>query len=545
MVYRGKPSAACGECRKKRSRCDQAIPSCGQCIRTKRKCPGYRNAMDLMFFDQTQEAAQKSKQGSQSSSRSRTLTPLAQQTIEKAVSQQALRNVAICQSLDDLAVNYFMRIYVGSNPDPAQLGFVADIYNRDGRNALELQQSLKAVGLAGYAKVSQNPDLLMTATGSYVAAVGAINHKLSTARLEADNALLTSIVLLAMFEIMVLPTDEGYRNFRRHIQGAESISCMLLKQKKYVDRKILQTIMFCMIGESWVGNRSLPPEFFTLYHELGPKTQPDSIFGLMMDILIMNMTFRHAIESGDISDPLEIVEGGLKINHRTREFFSSPSLSRYDNLYMPASDPFQDTSFSDHETHFRVHCWNNIRLCWLHLHRLLANTCTRIISSGVDADNTFVHTPEGKPISIAAQYAASSAAVVRVAREMCASLPAIGKHDKLVANFDSFDAGQIGNFPITKGRAFPLRMDVPASILLIASPRASSLFVITYQLTNLCNIHELPKDLMDWMHGHLDEIRAIDDPDDTRFLHTMLLRQRLDQASPATSPGIMIKSMLS
>lgn len=329
--------------------CDQAVPSCGQCIRTKRKCPGYRNAMDLMFFDQTKEAAKRSKrQSHQDLDRSRSLTPLAKRKIERAVSQPTLSNVVICQSLDDLATNYFMRIYVGSDPNPAQFGFVSEIYSKDGNESLELQQSLKAVGLAGYAKVSQRPDLLMTATGSYVAAVQEINHKLSTASLgNAENALLTSVVLLAMFEIMVLPSEEGHRNFSRHIRGALSLAVMLLEQNKHVDHKILQTIFYCVLGESWVGNKGFPPEFFTLYRELGTDKHPDSVNAVMIELLVENLNFRLAVESGQLSLPRDIMAEALRIHRRTRHFFSAPNMGRYNHVFVPPpfGEPMHDAPF--------------------------------------------------------------------------------------------------------------------------------------------------------------------------------------------------------
>ncbi|KAG0649215.1 AM-toxin biosynthesis regulator 1 [Hyphodiscus hymeniophilus] len=49
MVYCGKPSLGCASCRQRKTRCDKVTPSCGQCVRAERECPGYRNQLDLMF----------------------------------------------------------------------------------------------------------------------------------------------------------------------------------------------------------------------------------------------------------------------------------------------------------------------------------------------------------------------------------------------------------------------------------------------------------------------------------------------------------------
>ncbi|EFY87516.1 hypothetical protein J3458_009018 [Metarhizium acridum] len=53
MVYCGKPSKGCSNCRERKIRCDQRTPTCGQCEKRQQKCPGYRNIVDLMFRDES------------------------------------------------------------------------------------------------------------------------------------------------------------------------------------------------------------------------------------------------------------------------------------------------------------------------------------------------------------------------------------------------------------------------------------------------------------------------------------------------------------
>ena len=89
MVYQGKPSAGCQNCRKRkikvRSRsgfiqatrslllkprltfgqCDEAVPACSQCINTKRECPGYIARFDLVLRDQTKAVRRKAQRKKQ------------------------------------------------------------------------------------------------------------------------------------------------------------------------------------------------------------------------------------------------------------------------------------------------------------------------------------------------------------------------------------------------------------------------------------------------------------------------------------------------
>lgn len=75
MVYCGKPSKACGECRSRRTKvsqcinflvlwkmlmaswlpkCDTKRPSCSQCVRLRRVCHGYRDPLDFIFRDEAE-----------------------------------------------------------------------------------------------------------------------------------------------------------------------------------------------------------------------------------------------------------------------------------------------------------------------------------------------------------------------------------------------------------------------------------------------------------------------------------------------------------
>ncbi|KAK0753052.1 hypothetical protein B0T18DRAFT_423674 [Schizothecium vesticola] len=61
MVYCGKPSKGCSNCRERKIRCDQKEPGCGQCDKREQKCPGYRNLVDLMFRDESSHVIKKAK----------------------------------------------------------------------------------------------------------------------------------------------------------------------------------------------------------------------------------------------------------------------------------------------------------------------------------------------------------------------------------------------------------------------------------------------------------------------------------------------------
>ncbi|KIW35049.1 uncharacterized protein PV07_01775 [Cladophialophora immunda] len=52
MVYKG-PSKGCHSCRKRRVKCDEKRPHCGNCVKRKQQCPGYRDFFDAVHKDET------------------------------------------------------------------------------------------------------------------------------------------------------------------------------------------------------------------------------------------------------------------------------------------------------------------------------------------------------------------------------------------------------------------------------------------------------------------------------------------------------------
>ncbi|KAK4041014.1 hypothetical protein C8A01DRAFT_15208 [Parachaetomium inaequale] len=49
MVYCGKPSKGCQMCRTRRIKCDETKPTCNQCAKARRQCPGYKDEFDLLL----------------------------------------------------------------------------------------------------------------------------------------------------------------------------------------------------------------------------------------------------------------------------------------------------------------------------------------------------------------------------------------------------------------------------------------------------------------------------------------------------------------
>ena len=324
--------------------CDLAVPACGQCIRTKRLCPGYRTTSDLIICDQSNSVAIKSKsQGLPLRHPPSTgaYSPLIH--ADSRVANHGFENPPVQLGgfahriiLEDVAVKHFMAHYIGQDAESSQFGYLPGYYKDQGFNYAELQESLKAVGLAGYARSTRRADLLFPATKSYVAAVRSVNHAMSGPNLAGRAATLISVMLLSLFEVMILPRASGLENLTKHLKGAMSIAHLSIKETKLADvhRKLLGTVIQAVVITYWVQEEPLPPEFFILKKEA--FFHPDSIHAQFLHMIIEVMQYRDALNEGDFSQASAALEEARRLEVQLGRF--ARGLSRhapYDSVDVP------------------------------------------------------------------------------------------------------------------------------------------------------------------------------------------------------------------
>ena len=280
-----------------------------------------------MFFDESNNVAKKNRSKSatptdtspdsqaQSQSTSRTIAPQYAAPIR-------LADVVLYQPLDDLAVNFFMSNYVGSDPQTSQFDYLPSFYLRNGSSHSELQKSIEAVGLAGYAKALRRADLLQPATKKYISAIREINNALSSQTSAGQDSTFVSVMLLAMFEVMILPRSSGLQNLTKHLNGAISIASLRHAQQRQTDvgRKLLGTLVQSVIMNCWIQNLPLPAGFLTLKRQLGGRTNPSSIHANFLDIVFDLIQFRHALAVGAYGSPTAIVTQAATLDNRLNSF---------------------------------------------------------------------------------------------------------------------------------------------------------------------------------------------------------------------------------
>ena len=106
-----------------------------------------------------------------------------------------------------------------------------------------------AAGLAGYAKTTQRREVNDLATKHYIAAIRGINAALSDQETATQDSTLMSVVLVAMFEVLIGPYTVGISNSGKHIDGAVTIALLIVQKGRSTDitHKLLTTLVQCLV----------------------------------------------------------------------------------------------------------------------------------------------------------------------------------------------------------------------------------------------------------------------------------------------------------
>lgn len=229
MVYCGKPSKGCGQCRARKIRCDQARPACSQCTRAKRECPGYRDQLALMFRDESKAVIRKAEAGSagprrQTPQRSpRTASPKLppSESVEvdpsylfdfnsdpqhRYLMQQFWQLPLEVQPAADASKQEAICWFLRSNAVPGAFWMTETVahflMNSGGTSSQRaMRASVVAVSSAMLSRVRKMASLRETARNEYGSALKLLNTALADLEEAKTNQALGAVILLAVYEV--------------------------------------------------------------------------------------------------------------------------------------------------------------------------------------------------------------------------------------------------------------------------------------------------------------------------------------------------------
>ncbi|KXT14161.1 hypothetical protein AC579_9265 [Pseudocercospora musae] len=241
MVYRGRLGKGCAECRAKKTRCDAARPSCGQCKRAGRQCSGYRDLDALRVVDQTSLVSQKSSRKTNSPTRATSSgTPLGSGYVgssssspanSKSSQEDLLEKIVpgvrsftsphfwALQEASFLLFDQF--ISVASTCPKTELDFVALLYGDVPSHGM-LASMVSALGFMALPSHQRAQSHQMFAREQYVSAVRETQKALQDPNRATSDETLATVLLLGLYEFVDAEEPQFNTSSRlsMHLEGS-------------------------------------------------------------------------------------------------------------------------------------------------------------------------------------------------------------------------------------------------------------------------------------------------------------------------------------
>ncbi|CZR68852.1 uncharacterized protein PAC_18752 [Phialocephala subalpina] len=206
MVHTGRPSRGCGLTGQ---RCDEKSPECSYCVKTKQNCPGYKDMFDLAWRDQNSVAQKNVERRKRASAKRETEeeSPSASKSIDKPVNLNLTLDIippALKEDPEAYALAFFFSSYASPPVEPDdRRGFLEHIGPQYVIAPPDSALKMATMAISSFlfiAWLDRRPDNPMSRS-FYLKAISAMKDRIRQPGGCADNDVLTSVLLLQMYEV--------------------------------------------------------------------------------------------------------------------------------------------------------------------------------------------------------------------------------------------------------------------------------------------------------------------------------------------------------
>ncbi|KAI0150582.1 hypothetical protein GGR57DRAFT_186942 [Xylariaceae sp. FL1272] len=278
MVYCGKPSRGCQMCRTRRIKCDETKPTCQQCAKSRRQCPGYKDEFDLVLRNETTATERRAKKANKKAlaqkqekqeESSRDFSSRSHEEAESSQLQMARPSLEI--PTETHASNHFIANFIVLPQQGRMYGhmdFVLPLLRQEGPDS-HIQHAFNACAMAFFHnRRGTNGKLSEIAFREYSAALTRTNAALRDVESQQSDATLGAVLLLGMFE-NISAKQIGAFHWGSHVDGA--VQLVKARGKKLLKSEVgkslfiaVRTLMsvYCLTAEKapvmgaewWVGD---------------------------------------------------------------------------------------------------------------------------------------------------------------------------------------------------------------------------------------------------------------------------------------------------
>ena len=356
--------------------CDHQVPQCGQCIRQRVTCPGYRDEWDLVFRDQTA------------------------QTIERALQKPANSAPApACNSLrpsvEEIGVNYFFHNFIVGSRSSSRgcLNYIPSVYHA-GSHDSTLTASMAAVGLAALASSRQQLEMASHARAKYSEAVRSVNSALTSPVEYAKDSTLMSVISLGVFEQVC-----EYRSWMIHAQGA---AALVVARGKGQFSNPIAIHMFNQVRADLMiacihAEKPFPEDMLALQQEASKHAEASSPFWFLGELGTRCANLYKSVLEQKLKGELPWTELLSQANLLERDFSDLVSLlvvqEPYTTVRGSVGDPkaVYNGRYDLYSDLWAVRLWNNWRSLRMIVCRIRCFLLKKVIESDGLASATLLH----------------------------------------------------------------------------------------------------------------------------------------------------------
>ncbi|OAA76163.1 hypothetical protein LEL_05847 [Akanthomyces lecanii RCEF 1005] len=205
----------------------QKAQACGQCLRAKVQCAGYKDQLTLRMRDETHATAQKVLAAQERTSKYKSKPSILQ---EKSFEPLIYNSLGI--DSEQVCLNHFMSYYAATS----LFEYLPRLYDSIEMPKGDLNFALSVPGLAILSEDMNVPALLDLAYARYVSLLEIVQRALPVPELAVKDSTLLSVLLLALFESLVFRGRQSPTNWTAHIEGAAQL--LQLRGRKQFEQPV-------------------------------------------------------------------------------------------------------------------------------------------------------------------------------------------------------------------------------------------------------------------------------------------------------------------
>ncbi|KAE8381939.1 hypothetical protein BDV26DRAFT_300438 [Aspergillus bertholletiae] len=372
-------SRSCGNCRAVKRRCDQQLPRCGQCIRTREECSGYRDEWDLVFRNQTDHTINRSRESGVKRRDKINFTRNGNTSPPRASS--------LSPSHDAMGVNYFVHNFV-TNGQPSSRGYlnyIPAVYATQSRHCPMLMASMAAVGLITLANTTRQPQLVKHAHAKYAEAISQVNTALASPTESIKDSTLMSVISLGLFEHV-----SDFASWARHVRGAAALVVARGKSQFSTGAAFLMfnQVRADLVGVCIHGGQPFPADMCELQEEASTHMDTMNVVWRLGVLATQCARFLWSVmnNTGEIPWPA-LLEQATGLQGELQYIFGILSVeSGYTTTRKSGGDPavFYNEQLGSYMNCWAIRVWNNTRILQIKICDSIRYIFNQLLIAGLD-----------------------------------------------------------------------------------------------------------------------------------------------------------------